>query len=403
MLQYFPTPYPDELWYSVLVRYHVRSGNRNSATTLRELFDGKCTGGLGNCLPNSGIRKIAEKLPPGVLDARETAIHHTLFPYVFRFQSLEVKEKLLEQALSEKVNFPIKLPKPYTSTALKYCPICMKENRERYGESYWHVSHQIPYASVCVRHGCRLQMKADLKKWTLNDNLLLPADVEVTKPDFDVSETEKEFSEILVKYQELPIEKGPVKDHNNLYEGLLNAGYGIARLDKNFSIDYKRVEADLLERFGKGFIEEHFGTSVMRAAIFGNIRNWNYKLPERYAVLGMLVHQNPEITFSDERLENRTVSEFLRMSHEPMIRSKKYVAKTLGVKEKHLDVLAHNLGVEAFWEQKPDAERAKEYKGYVCFTEEEWKYIQDTVSSLGFQSSSAFIRFCVEQYKNRKL
>lgn len=38
MLQYFPTPYPDELWYSVLGRYHVRSGNPNSATTLRELF-----------------------------------------------------------------------------------------------------------------------------------------------------------------------------------------------------------------------------------------------------------------------------------------------------------------------------------------------------------------------------
>ena len=25
MLQYFPTPYPDELWYSILGRYHVRS------------------------------------------------------------------------------------------------------------------------------------------------------------------------------------------------------------------------------------------------------------------------------------------------------------------------------------------------------------------------------------------
>lgn len=39
MLHYFPTPYPDELWYSVLCRYHVRSGNRESATTFRELFE----------------------------------------------------------------------------------------------------------------------------------------------------------------------------------------------------------------------------------------------------------------------------------------------------------------------------------------------------------------------------
>lgn len=48
MLQYFPTPYPDELWYSVLGRYHVRSGNPNSATTLRELFGEESVGGMGN-------------------------------------------------------------------------------------------------------------------------------------------------------------------------------------------------------------------------------------------------------------------------------------------------------------------------------------------------------------------
>lgn len=113
MLQYFPTPYPDELWYSVLGRYHVRSGNPNSATTLRELFGEESVGGMGNFLPNCGIRRVAEKLPEGVLDERDIALHHTLFPYTFRFQDLATKEKLLEQALSEKVRFPIKLPKPY--------------------------------------------------------------------------------------------------------------------------------------------------------------------------------------------------------------------------------------------------------------------------------------------------
>ena len=78
---------------------------------------------MGNFLPNCGIRRVAEKLPEGVLDERDIALHHTLFPYTFRFQDLATKEKLLEKALSEKVRFPIKLPKPYTSTVLKYCPL----------------------------------------------------------------------------------------------------------------------------------------------------------------------------------------------------------------------------------------------------------------------------------------
>ena len=38
MLTCFPTPYPDEWWYSVLCRYHTRSGNTKQQTTIRELF-----------------------------------------------------------------------------------------------------------------------------------------------------------------------------------------------------------------------------------------------------------------------------------------------------------------------------------------------------------------------------
>ena len=63
MLQYFPTPYPDELWYSVLCRYHVRSGNAGSATTFRELFGDRDHAALSTFLPNGVIAKIAGQLP----------------------------------------------------------------------------------------------------------------------------------------------------------------------------------------------------------------------------------------------------------------------------------------------------------------------------------------------------
>ncbi|MGF3105969.1 TniQ family protein [Rossellomorea sp. DUT-2] len=38
MLLWFPTPYPDELLYSVFARYHVRSGNTSPKITTEELF-----------------------------------------------------------------------------------------------------------------------------------------------------------------------------------------------------------------------------------------------------------------------------------------------------------------------------------------------------------------------------
>ena len=37
-LPFFPTPYPDESFYSILCRYHVRSGAPTSASTINRLF-----------------------------------------------------------------------------------------------------------------------------------------------------------------------------------------------------------------------------------------------------------------------------------------------------------------------------------------------------------------------------
>ncbi|WP_338028717.1 TniQ family protein [Gloeothece citriformis] len=39
MLRFFPNPYPDELLYSILARYHLRSGNNSPKITLKELFN----------------------------------------------------------------------------------------------------------------------------------------------------------------------------------------------------------------------------------------------------------------------------------------------------------------------------------------------------------------------------
>lgn len=38
MISFFPTPYPDELWYSVICRYHIRNGNYCAKHTMRQLY-----------------------------------------------------------------------------------------------------------------------------------------------------------------------------------------------------------------------------------------------------------------------------------------------------------------------------------------------------------------------------
>jgi hypothetical protein len=40
---------------------------------------------------------------------------------------------------------------------LRYCPVCVSENRRKYGEAYWQRSHQLIGVDVCPIHGCYLE------------------------------------------------------------------------------------------------------------------------------------------------------------------------------------------------------------------------------------------------------
>lgn len=403
MLQYFPTPYPDELWYSVLCRYHIRTGNPTSAVTFRELFDGKDHAALGSFLSNGLVYDIAKQLPEGTLSIEDIALNHTLFKYIFRFQSLESKKNILDMTKHGKIDFPIKISKPYESMELKSCPLCMQEDLERYGETYWHLSHQIPYVSVCKKHQCRLNTRQREYKNELNNNFVLLDINDMDKVDYDVSETELDFSKMLTGYLELPLEAGPTDGYSNLYEGLLNAGYGIVRKDMYYSIDYKRLSRDLCDKYGEEFIAHHFGNTILGAALMGQIRRWLKKSPEQYAVLAMFIGQKSETTFSHTRIENQTNKQFTELSKAKIIRSKKFVAEQLGVKEMHLDIISHNLGIKPFWEQRSKTDDPKNYKLALNITKGEWDYINECMDQYGFASASGFIRYCVDEMKNREV
>lgn len=402
MLPYFPTPYPDELWYSVLCRYHVRTGNPTSAATFRELLEGRDSGALASLLPNAMIAEIAGRLPEGILDIEDIALNHTLFPYIFRFQPVDVKQKLLAMTRHGKIEFPVRLPKPYASREMKICPVCMREDIKQYGEAYWHLSHQIPFVSVCHTHRCRLKSRC-FKRNELNHNFILPDSRDMDVIDFHVTEPEVKLARMLTCYLELPFEAGPTEGYNNLYTGIINAGYGIVRKDKEYSVNYGKLETDLYERFGREIIIHFLGTEHLRAAIFGNIRHWKYKLPERYALLATFIGQEPEITFSSARLLNETDRKFMELSQSGIIRSKKYIAERLGVKENHLDMISYNLGIRPFWEQRPTTEALRECVVTLNLTKEERAYVDSRVQKDGFPSASAFIRFCIEKVKKGSL
>ena len=53
MLSFFPSPYPDELWYSVLARYHTHSGALSWQATMAALFGDARDTDVGSFFPNN--------------------------------------------------------------------------------------------------------------------------------------------------------------------------------------------------------------------------------------------------------------------------------------------------------------------------------------------------------------
>lgn len=157
MIVYMPTIYPDELVYSWFCRYYVHSGCFSHKEALEELYckrsDNPSKEFIGNLNPE--VIGQMEKIYP--LD--ELVLNHTMFPQYARFIPLEQKKVALYRLGHDSCDvhylFPV-LPRNDGERYMRYCPLCVKEDREIYGEAYWHRKHQIRNMRICINHKCRL-------------------------------------------------------------------------------------------------------------------------------------------------------------------------------------------------------------------------------------------------------
>jgi hypothetical protein len=90
----------------------------------------------------------------------EDLIHkHTLFPEYGRFIDPAKREKLVSEADFSRGNWinSLMIPISVGERYLKYCPLCVKEDRDSHGEAYWHRKHQIIGIKICTKHKVYLQ------------------------------------------------------------------------------------------------------------------------------------------------------------------------------------------------------------------------------------------------------
>lgn len=105
---------------------------------------------------NPEMERVVKKMYP----MEELILGHTMFPQYARFVECGQKKnaifRLENDFCDPHLLFSI-LPRSEGDKCLKYCPLCAEEDRELYGEAYWHRKHQIRNMGVCARHKCRLE------------------------------------------------------------------------------------------------------------------------------------------------------------------------------------------------------------------------------------------------------
>lgn len=156
MKMYFPEIYPDELVYSWFGRFAVHSGYINSQL-LQFLFskrsDTPIKEFIGNLNPEA--REHIGKTYP----LRDLVLNHTMYPQYARFAPLDQRKDALYKLCYENCDmhhlFAV-LPRCEKEQYLKYCPLCAREDREKYAETYWHRKHQIRNMGICQKHKCKL-------------------------------------------------------------------------------------------------------------------------------------------------------------------------------------------------------------------------------------------------------
>ena len=158
MISYLPEIYPDELVYSWFCRYYVHSGCMTHKMALDDILYSRHNNlskkFIGHLKP-AFQRKIEDIYP-----IKKLILEHTMFPQYARFLPSERKNKALHDLsydFCDANNFLSVPPRAEEDKYLKYCPLCSAEDRQEYGERYWHRTHQIRNMKLCHKHNCMLE------------------------------------------------------------------------------------------------------------------------------------------------------------------------------------------------------------------------------------------------------
>ena len=398
MLTYFPTPLPGEWWYSVLCRYHVRSGHSKYATTINELYGGRPMV-HGRLIPGGDCAAILSSLPPGVLSIDDVLANHTLLPYYTRFFAADKKRQIWEalQAGRGSGITSVRTQMPDGTEGLKYCPDCYHSDTTQYGEPFWHREHQIPLLPLCPTHKVPL-VTVPVKFARLSEMFLPLVSIRCQEA---MAEDTKPWAEPLTDMLMALLCKDHVTTvgYNNLSIALLNAGYGVDKIIKYQAVSVEKVQTAAREYYGEQIYDQYF--AKLSAAILARLANWKLSSPERYALLAVMAGLDAETLFGPTLgTTDPLLEKLLRYKETGVVYGKGDLAAKMGIQPGQLDSLAKRYQVKPFWRQ---IRQDRNHCIKLLLTDSEYDMLSKGAKENGSEPLAVFVRKIVlDVVTNRK-
>lgn len=387
MLAYFPTPYPGEWWYSVLCRYHVRSGHSKYATTISELYGGRPMV-HGRLIPGGDCAAILSKLPPGVLSIDDVLANHTLLPYYTRFFAADKKQQVWEALRAGRGSgiTSVRTQMPDGTEGLKYCPNCYLLDTQKYGEAYWHRVHQIPLLGYCPMHKIPI-VTLPIKFARLSEVFLPLGSVHCQEAEHgEKAQWIEPLTDMIAAL--LYGDYAATVGYNNLHTALINAGYGVDKISKYQTLSVEKIQQAAREYYGTQIYEQYFAS--LSAAVLSRLISWHLSSPERYALLAVMVGMDADTLFGPAIETIDTLLEKLLCYKEAgVVYGKSDLAAKMGIQPKQLDALAQKYNVQPYWRQiRQNRNRCIR----LLLTENEYDVIAQAAKENGNTQLAVFVR-----------
>lgn len=264
MLSFFTNPYPEELIYSAIARYHFYSGNIDCKDTLEEVFKSRSV--IPSVEIGSHFSTLAQQLTPNY-SVESLLAKHTIYPYYAPFLSKHRQKEILEDVQGYGQGLYTRLGIVAGGICKKdglfYCPECTANDVEQYGEPYIHREHQLQGIVYCAHHELKLKKypidfsKSSRIEFVRFDKKLMNLSI--------LQEVEpKEFVTIQIALAKMAYQLLQVPIHQFSRESI-NLKYRALLRERNLITTSNRIRQNELYKafqsgFPKGFLEKYEST-----------------------------------------------------------------------------------------------------------------------------------------------